>query len=205
MVRERLAEVIQHEPDLVVCGEAESRQQALEIIPVVRPHLAIIDLTLKDSHGLDLIKDIRVRHPALLMLVVSMHDELLHGERVIRAGAHGYITKQEATRNVLNAIRTVLNGGVYFSERMATHIAAGTVGQPKPDAAPSLDSLSDRELRVYELIGRGHRIGQIASALNVDVTTVQTYCSRIKEKLNLKDADELRQHAVIWTRGQNSA
>ncbi len=204
MVRERLTEVIQQEPDLIVCGEAESRHQALETIAATRPHLAIIDLTLKDSHGLDLIKDIRIQYPSLLMLVVSMHDELLHGERVIRAGAHGYITKQEATRNVLSAIRTVLNGGVYFSGKMAAHIAASTMGQPKSDPAFDLDLLSDRELRVFELIGRGQRIGQIAAALNVDVTTVQTYCSRIKEKLSLKDADELRQSAVNWMRGQNS-
>src|ERR1051326_5598459 len=123
MVRERLAEVIARESDLAVCGEAEDRFGALDLIATMRPHLVIIDLTLKESHGIELIKDIRSRHPETLMLVVSMHDELLHAERAIHAGAKGYITKQEATRKIMLAIRTVLDGKVYLSGKMAVHIA----------------------------------------------------------------------------------
>jgi DNA-binding NarL/FixJ family response regulator len=204
MVRERLAEVIQREPDLAVCGEAENRPQAIEAIIATRPDLVIIDLTLKNSHGLDLVKDIRARSPGLLMLVVSMHDEMLHGERVIRAGAHGYITKQEATRKILLAIRTVLNGGIYLSEKLAAHIAANASGQPRSKAGFAIDTLSDRELRVFELIGLGQGTRLIAEELHLDVSTIETYRARIKDKLGLKDADELRQHAVRWTqtRGQ---
>src|SRR5581483_11822061 len=124
MVRERLAEVIQRESDLVVCGEAEDRLRALETIASARPHLAIVDLTLKHSHGMELIKDIRSRYPELAILVVSMHDEALHAERVIRAGARGYITKQEATKKIMLAIRAVLKGGIYLSEKMAAHVAS---------------------------------------------------------------------------------
>src|ERR1043166_5990647 len=116
MVRERLTEALQRESDLAVCGEAEDRNQALAAVERTRPHLVIVDLTLKNSHGLDLIKDLRIRYPDLAVLVVSMHDESLHAERVIRAGARGYITKQEATKKILLAVRTVLNGDVYLSE-----------------------------------------------------------------------------------------
>src|SRR3954470_8042310 len=123
MVRERLAAAIHEEPDLIVCGEAEDRFTALEMISQKKPNLVIVDLTLKQSHGLELIKDIQNQHPELTILVVSMHDELLHAERVIRAGARGYITKQEATDKIMVAIRTVLRGEVYMSEKMAARIA----------------------------------------------------------------------------------
>src|SRR4051794_21160082 len=123
MIRERLAEVIHREADLVVCGEAEDRHGALEAVASKKPDLAIVDLTLRKSHGLDLIKDLRVRHPDLAILVVSMHDESLHAERVIRAGARGFITKQEATKNILLAIRTVLEGKVYLTEKAALRMA----------------------------------------------------------------------------------
>src|SRR6187397_979632 len=124
MVRERLAEVISRESDLQVCGEAEDRNEALKVIGATAPHLAIVDLTLKNSHGLELIKDLRVMHPDVRVLVVSMQEESLYAERVIRAGAQGYITKQEATRNIMEAIRRVLAGEVYLSAQLARRIAA---------------------------------------------------------------------------------
>lgn len=198
MVRERLAEVIQREPDLTVCGEAEDRFGALELIATACPHLVIVDLTLKQSHGIELIKDVRSRHPGVLMLVLSMHDELLHAERVIRAGARGYITKQEATRKIMQAIRTVLSGGVYLSEKMAARIATSAVGGPRREAGLPISALSDRELRVFELIGQGHGTRQIADELHLDMRTIETYRSRIKEKLNLKDANELLQFSIRW-------
>ena len=196
MVRERLAAAIHEQPDLKVCGEAEDRFSALDLIESTKPHLAIVDLTLKQSHGLELIKDIRSRHPALAILVVSMHDELLHAERVIRAGALGYITKQEATDKIMIAIRTVLSGEVYMSEKMATRIATGAVGSRR--GATTLARLSDRELRVFEMLGQGHNTRQIADDLHLDMRTIETYRARIKEKLDLKDANELLQYAIRW-------
>jgi DNA-binding NarL/FixJ family response regulator len=161
--------------------------------------LAVIDLTLKNSHGLELIKDVRARYPQLAMLVVSMHDESLHAERVIRAGARGYITKQEATKKILLAIRTVLDGGIYLSERMTAHLASKAVGRSDIETVP-IDQLTDRELFVFELIGHGFGTRQIADELGVDMSTVETYRARIKEKLHLKDANDLRQSAIHWAR-----
>jgi len=198
MVRERLAEVIQREPDLTVCGEAEDRLGALQLIAATHPHLAIVDLTLKQSHGIELIKDIRSQYPKVLILVVSMHDELLHAERVIRAGAQGYITKQEATRKIMLAIRTVLNGEVYLGEKIAARIAASAVGRPRPEGTLPVARLSDRELLVFERIGQGYGTRQIAEELHLDMRTIETYRARIKEKLNLKDANDLLQYAIRW-------
>ena len=204
LVRERLAEVISREPDLTVCGEAEDRFQAMEKIAATHPDLAIVDLTLKRSQGTELIKDVRARYPGLTMLVVSMHDELLHAERVIRAGARGYITKQEATRKIMLAIRTVLNGDVYLSEKMAAKIAASAVGRAQTKSSLPMDRLSDRELCVFELIGQGHGTRQIADELHLDMRTIETYRARIKDKLNLKDANDLLQHAIRWVQTEGS-
>ena len=198
MVRERLAEVIQREPDLTVCGEAEDRLGALQSIAATHPHLAIVDLTLKQSHGIELIKDIRSQYPKVLILVVSMHDELLHAERVIRAGAQGYITKQEATRKIMVAIRTVLNGEVYLGEKIAARIAASAVGRPRPEGVLPVARLSDRELLVFERIGQGYGTRRIAEELHLDMRTIETYRARIKDKLGLKDANDLLQYAIRW-------
>jgi len=204
MVRERLTEVILREPDLAVCGEAEDRFQALEKIAVLHPDLAIVDLTLKRSHGMELIKDISHQHPDLAVLVVSMHDESLHAERVIRAGARGYITKQEATRKIMLAIRTVLNGEVYLSEKMAAQIATTVVGSARAKPSLPMDKLSDRELLVFEMIGQGRGTRQIADELHLDMRTIETYRARIKDKLNLKDANDLLQHAIRWMQAEGA-
>lgn len=202
MVRERLAEVINREADLLVCGEAEDRGEALEVIARVNPGLVIVDLTLKRSNGLDLIKDLQVMHPGLLILVLSMQDESLYAERVIRAGAHGYITKQEATRNILKAIRHVLTGNVYLSPELSGEILSRMLGRSK-GAMRSLELLSDRELQVFELVGQGFATRQIAEQLGLDVKTVETYRGRIKEKLELKDASELLRKAIAWKHEQS--
>jgi DNA-binding NarL/FixJ family response regulator len=205
MVRERLAEVIGREPDLAVCGEAEDRFQAMEKIAAACPALAIVDLTLKRSHGMELIKDIQTQYPDLPILVVSMHDEMLHAERVLRAGARGYITKQEATRKIMQAIRTVLSGEIYLSEKMATKIATTAVCSPRAKTGASVASLSDRELLVFQMIGRGCGTRQIAAELHLDMRTIETYRARIKEKLKLKDANDLLQFAIRWTQVEGSA
>lgn len=204
MVRERLAEAIRGESDLTVCGEAETRFQALELIANTKPDMVIADLTLKQSHGLELIKDIRSQHPRILVLVVSMHDEWLYAERTIRAGARGYITKQEATGKIMSAIRTVLNGEIYLSGKMAAHIATKAVVGTRRETGLPVGQLSDRELLVFEMIGRGQGTRKIAEELHLDMRTVETYRSRIKEKLHLKDANELLQHAIRWVQADNT-
>jgi DNA-binding NarL/FixJ family response regulator len=197
MVRERLAEIINREADMKVCGEAEDRPNALEVIGREQPNLAIVDLTLKRSNGLDLIKDLRAMHPELRILVVSMQEENLYAERVIRAGAHGYITKQEATRKILEAIRLVLSGKVYLSDALSSDILSRMVGKSKTPGS-SFELLTDRELQVFDLVGQGFGTRQIAEQLGLDVKTVETYRARIKDKLELKDASELLRKAIAW-------
>lgn len=203
LVREGLAEVLTREADLVICGQTEDRLQALQLIPAAKPHLAIIDLALKKSYGLELIKDIHVQFPKVLMLVVSMQDELLHAERVLRAGASGYIAKEEATVHVVQAVRQVLRGETYVSQRVASQMAAKISGRAQRDSASVLSNLTDRELEVFQLIGEGLGRQQIAGRLHLDVNTVETYRSRIKDKLLLKDAQELLQHAIRFNRTGN--
>lgn len=198
MVRERLAEVINREPDMTVCGEAEDRFQALEVIGETQPDLAIVDLRLKNTHGLELIKDLQAMHPQVRILVFSMQEESLYAERTIRAGAHGYITKQEATRNILLAVRQVLAGEMYLSPAMANRIAMHFLGKTRTGLPTTVDSLSDRELQVFELIGAGRNTKEIGEHLHLDVKTIETYRARIKDKLNLKDASELMRRAIIW-------
>jgi DNA-binding NarL/FixJ family response regulator len=199
LVRERLADIINSEADLSVCGEAEDRHQALEAIKAQHPHLVIVDITLKNSDGLELIKDIHSRWPRLPMLVVSMHDESLYAERVIRAGALGYITKQEATRDILVAIRRVLSGNIFLNERIATQIISRLATPGAPIAVSPAESLADRELQVFELTGLGLNTRQIAARLHIGVKTAETYRTRIREKLHLKDPGEILQAAIAWT------
>jgi DNA-binding NarL/FixJ family response regulator len=198
MVRERLAEVINREPDLTVCAEAEDRSEAIEAIKARQPALAIVDITLKNSDGVELIKDIHSRWPGLLMLVVSMHDESLYAERVLRAGARGYITKQEATRSILRAIRRVLDGQVFLNENIASQIIARLTAPNSENTPSPVDSLADRELQVFELTGRGLNTRQIAERLHIGVKTVETYRHRIREKLKIEHATDLLRSAIAW-------
>lgn len=199
MVRERLVELIVREPDLEVCGEAEDRSDALQLIANTTPHLAIVDLTLKSSLGIELIKDLQVLHPKVKILVVSMQDEMIYAERCIRAGARGYITKQQASRNVMQAIRSVLAGEIFISEAVAKQVLSRSFGRPAgPDYVSSVALLADRELQVFEMLGKGQGTRQIAELLLLDVKTVETYRARIKDKLGLKDSSELLQRAIAW-------
>jgi len=202
MVRERLAEAIQREPDLQVCAEAGDRSSALKAVETTRPDLAIIDLSLRDSSGLELIKDIHSRWPRMLMLVVSMHDERLYAERVLRAGARGYITKQEATRNIMLAVRQVLDGRVYLNDKTATAVIARLAANPRTRETDLSDVLTDRELQVFEFTGNGLDTREIAERLSIDVKTVETYRARIKEKLELKSSSEFRQLAIRWAQNR---
>jgi DNA-binding NarL/FixJ family response regulator len=199
LVRESLKAIIQRESDLTVCGEAEDREQALELAAAEEPNLALIDLTLKKSHGLELIKDFGSLWPKTRILVLSMQDESLYAERVIRAGAQGYISKLEKPGKILRAIRDVLAGKIYWSESAAAHVASRIVRSSRPGSNLSLEILTDRELQVFELIGIGRSTHQIAATLHINFSTVETYRARIKDKLNLKNALELLQYAIRFS------
>jgi DNA-binding NarL/FixJ family response regulator len=196
VVRESLKRIIQQEASLSVCGEADDCKQALAMVEATKPHLVILDLTLRDSHGLELIKNLRDQHPKVLSLVFSMHEEILHAERAIRAGASGYITKQESPAKILLAIRQVLNGEIYWSEKAAARIASKIALRSRPSNDFSMELLTDRELQVFELMGLGQSTREIANSLHIDASTVDTYAARIKEKLNLKSRLELLQYAI---------
>ena len=198
LVREWLGLLLQREEDLTICGEAEDAAEAIERIEQIKPDLAIVDITLKTSHGLELIKDLQSRMPELPVLVLSMHDESLYAERVLRAGARGYITKQEATKKVLVAIRQVLDGQVYVSEKMAAKMVNKLIVGRKDKQSYSIERLTDRELEVFQLIGRGYNTRRIAEELHLGIKTVESYRARIKDKLKLQDGTELLQHAIQW-------
>lgn len=199
MVRERLAELINREADLVVCAEAEDRHQAIETIKAQLPSLVIVDITLKNSDGIELIKDIHSRWPGLLVLVVSMHDESLYAERVVRAGARGYITKQQATRNILQAIRQVLSGKYFLNENISSRLIGRSVRPKGAEDDSPVGLLAERELQVLELTGRGLNIQQIAEEMNVGDKTIETYRHRIREKLQLQNSTDLLKYAITWT------
>jgi DNA-binding NarL/FixJ family response regulator len=200
IVREGLAESINREPDLMVCAQADGHSEALQAIERAKPELVVVDLMLKNSSGLELIKDIHARWPRMCILVVSMHDEVIYAERVLRAGAHGYITKQEAPRDILLALRRVIAGGIYLNERTASTILARLAARPNARADSIADLLAERELEVFELIGRGLSTREIAGQLRIEIKTVDTYRARIKDKLNLNTSSELLQLAIRWNK-----
>jgi DNA-binding NarL/FixJ family response regulator len=198
LVREWLANLINQQSDLQVCGEADSAPKALQMIGMVNPEVAIVDISMEGGSGIELIKNIKASHPGVMMIVLSMHDEALYGERALRAGARGYIMKREATKRVLEAIRCVLGGKLYLSDKMAMLMAEKFVkGRPKTEGS-AIEKLSDRELEVFQLLGRGYSTRQIADELRVGFKTVQSFCARIKEKLNLANAADLLREAVRW-------
>jgi DNA-binding NarL/FixJ family response regulator len=169
------------------------------------PDLAIVDLSLKDSHGIDLIKDIRANRPQLPLLVLSMHDESLFAERALRAGANGYISKQEATAKILAAIRRVLGEGVYLSEHIEAKILRHALQATSDSAASLIEALSDREFQIFQLIGQGHDTQSIVKVLHLDARTVGTYRMRIREKLKLPRPNDLLRYAVQWIQGQEAS
>lgn len=196
MFREQLVHLINKAPNLVIVGEADNIRDGFALIQETQPNIAIVDITLKGSSGIELLKDLRAHGSEVPVLILSMHDESLYAERALRAGARGYVTKHEASESVMTAIREVLNGEVYLNPRfmskmMSKIVSGGVTGHP-------VDRLADRELEVFELIGRGLTTREIGAKLGLGVTTVDTYRSRIKEKLNLENAARLRSEASRW-------
>lgn len=198
MFREWLAQMISRTGDFTVCGETDNIQQAIEIIKATEPDIAIVDISLRGSSGLELVKDIKAQGLEVPVLVLSMHEEALYAERVLRAGARGYITKNEATSTLTKAIRQVLDGEVYLSEKMTSQILNRMSGHRSPMAVSGIELLADRELEVFQMIGKGLNGRQIAERLHLGETTIDTYRARIKEKLKLRNAAELYTRAAQW-------
>ena len=198
IVRQGLALFIDREPDLMVCGEADGAASAPQAIRDSNPDFIVLDISLDGPDGLELLKTLRTTYPNLPVLVLSMHDESTYAERALRAGANGYIMKQEATEKVLVAVRRILQGDVYLSNRMANKMLQHyIVGSPPATQSP-ISALSDRELEVFRMIGEGRGTREIAENLHLSVKTVETYQAHIKEKLSLRSGRELIQHAIQW-------
>jgi DNA-binding NarL/FixJ family response regulator len=202
MMRNGLAQLIDTEGDLKVCAEADSAGQAITAVTKQKFDLALVDISLPDKSGLELIKDLRALHPELPILVVSMHDEMIYAERVLRAGARGYIMKQEGGQRFLQAIRHVLAGQVFVSEKMSAHILENFSGGPDRTSGSPVRRLSDREFEVFQMIGQGVTTGEIATRLHLSVKTVEVHRANIKQKLNLSTATELVRYAVRWLDSQ---
>lgn len=198
IVRERLAELINRQSDLSVCGEAEDAPQALAAVKSHKPDLAIVDITLKDTYGIELIRDLKNRHPKLPILVLSMHDEALYAERSLRAGAHGYICKCEASDKIIAAIRTILSGGIYASENIKSNLLRRLAGGGSNSHQPRsmLGDLTDRELEILQMIGQARSVRQIAGDLHISAKTVEAHRANIKKKLSLKTSAELTRFAI---------
>jgi DNA-binding NarL/FixJ family response regulator len=202
MMRQGLAQLINNEPDLCVAWEADCARQALEVISANKPDLVLADISLPDKHGLELLKDIHALCPGALILVVSMHDEALYAERVLRAGGRGYIMKQQGGKMLMEAIRQVLAGQVYVSEKMSAHILEIFSGRRTGSGTSPVGRLSDREFEVFQLVGEGKGTRDIAEKLHLSVKTVEVHRANIKEKLSLKTAVDLVRYAVRWSEAQ---
>jgi DNA-binding NarL/FixJ family response regulator len=195
IVRQGLAELINDQPDLVTCGEAESPPQALKVIGETKPDVAVVDVSLAGGDGIELCRQIHEQWPSIAILVLSMHDESLYAERVLRAGAMGYVMKQEPQETVMAALRKVLKGETHLSEKMAAKLLRSFSGSRAQDAPP-LERLSDRELQIFRMIGQGRSVKDIADELFLSPKTVETHKEHIKQKLNLASSNDLLRYAI---------
>ncbi|MBI5387787.1 MAG: response regulator transcription factor [Verrucomicrobia bacterium] len=202
LMRLALRTVINQQPDLAVCGEADTAHGAIQGIERQRPDVALVDLSLKDGDGLDLLKDLRIRCPDTKSLVLSMHDEAFYAERVLRAGALGFVSKNEASQRVVEGIRQVAGGKLFLSEKSKARLITKTLPNSQRREHLSPDSLSDREIEVLDYVGRGFASGEIAEALGLSVKTVETHRGHIKEKLGLRDAPQLVKYAFHWVQSR---
>lgn len=203
IVRQGLSQLINQEFDMQVCGQAEDTPQAISLIKQLKPEVVIVDISLKATSGMELIKDIKASFPDTLILALSMHDESLYAERTLRAGAKGYVMKSVATEKVVTAIRQILSGRIYVSEKMTAKMMRKMVGSGPDVGTSAIERLSDRELEVFTLIGQGNSTRKIAERLHLSVKTIETYRAHIKEKLSLSDATELLQYAIRWSNSKS--
>ena len=198
LVREGLTNLINGQDDLAVCGEAEDSAGAMTGLAATRPDVALIDISLKNESGLDLVKKLESEFPLVALIVLSMHDEALYAERALRAGARGYVMKRETTKSMLTAIRRVLEGDVYVSDRVVSVMARRLGTSRKAAASSPVERLSDRELEIFRLLGQGRTTSQIAEDLGLSLKTVQAYCARAKEKFGVNSLAELLRAAIRW-------
>jgi DNA-binding NarL/FixJ family response regulator len=198
LVREGLTNLINAQSDLIVCGEAEDSAGAITGIAKTRPDVALVDISLKNESGLELVKNLESQFPLVALIVLSMHDEALYAERALRAGARGYVMKRETTKSVLASIRRVLEGGVYVSERVVNSMARRFTSSSKGAESSPVERLSDRELEIFRLLGQGRTTAQIAEDLHLSLKTVQAYCARAKEKFGVSSLGELLRAAIRW-------
>lgn len=198
IMRDGITQLVDQQPDLEVCGSASSAAEALDALNGLAPDLLLVDISLSGMNGIDLIKIVKKRKPRLPALVLSMHSEDLYAERAIRAGAKGYVMKHTSSDTLLAAIRRVVEGKMYLSQAMTENLLEKAAGGDLPGSESPVDRLSDRELEIFKLIGQGLRPQRIAEELLLSIKTVETYYSRIKQKLNIKDADELLRLAIAW-------
>jgi len=203
LLRESLKTLVNQQPDLRICDEAADARTALARIETARPDAIVMDISLKESSGLDLLKSVKSRMPQTAILMLSMHDEKLYAERAIRAGARGYATKEETPARIIEAIRQILAGRIWLSEELAQRLASKQARRPL--SSSPLHDLSDRELEVFNMLGEGLETREVARALDVSIKTVQAYCARIKQKLGLDTAGELLRAAASWHEGQASS
>ncbi len=202
MMREGLAQLINNEPDLTVCGEAGTGTECVEMVGKLKPDLLLADISLPDKSGIEVIKDSLALHPDVPVLVISMHDETLYAERILRAGARGYIMKQEGGQKLMAAIRKVLSGEIYVSEKISAKILESFSGRSEQVTHRPMESLSDREFEVLQLLGHGKGTSEIARQLNLSAKTVEAHRANIKRKLELKTGPELVRYAVRWVETQ---
>jgi DNA-binding NarL/FixJ family response regulator len=205
IVRRGFIQLINQEPDLVITCEAESTNEAIQQVEKNDLDFVIVDISLKNSNGIDLIKHLTEHYGHIPILVVSMHDESLYAERSIRAGAKGYLMKQEADEAVVKAIRHILRGGIYLNDRIKEKILINLSSKKRKNQQTPMSILSDRELEVFQLIGEGFGTRQISEQLNVSVKTIESYRARIKDKLQIESGIELIQKAVLWVQKNNSS
>jgi len=203
VVRYGIAQLINQQSDLVVCGEEEDAANALSAIAKLKPDLVIADISLKDSSGLELMRNIKAQYTGLPVLVVSTHDETIYAEIAFRAGALGYLMKAEALEKIVSAIRRVLSGNVYVSDALTAKMLQQQVRGQKDVTQSAVKGLSDRELEVFQLIGRWKKTKEIAHELHLSVKTIEYYREQIKQKLNLRGTVELTQHATAWVQREN--
>jgi len=204
IMRHGLAQLLRMEEGLEICGEAGSAREGIEVIPKVLPDLVILDLTLPDKHGLELLKDIQSLHPGLRCLVLSMHDEALYAERAMRAGARGYIMKEVAADHLVNAVRKILAGGIFLSEAISARMIEQLSSTRSRGGPAGIETLTDRELEVLGMIGSGTPTKLIAEKLGISARTVEAHRAHIKEKLAITDGAALVRYAVQWTQNQRA-